>query len=270
MIPTQRVIRSLLAALLLFGMVCPAAADDGYGLWLKYRKLDDQVLRASYAGLLTPPVVTGGSETCERIREELCRAFRAMTGDQVEVNRPERWTGVLVSTPELSTLLRTAGYGNHVADLGDEGYVLRAESLVGKDFVVVSARTDVGLLYGAFHLLRLMQTHQTMEGLNIVSKPRIRYRLLNHWDNLDRTVERGYAGRSLWNWNALPATIDLRYKDYARANASIGINGTVLNNVNANPEILRRENLQKVAALADVFRPYWILPRSLATGSACH
>ena len=73
---------------------------------------------------------------------------------------------------------------------------------------------------------------------------------------MDRTVERGYAGQSLWNWEELPNTLSDRYKEYARANASIGINGTVLNNVNASPQILSTEYLQKVKALADIFRPY--------------
>jgi len=82
--------------------------------------------------------------------------------------------------------------------------------------------------------------------------------MLNHWDNLDRTVERGYAGASLWNWHKLPGYIDPRYEDYARANASIGINGTVLTNVNANALVLTPMYLEKVAALADVFRPYGI------------
>ena len=83
-------------------------------------------------------------------------------------------------------------------------------------------------------------------------------RMLNHWDNLDRTVERGYAGFSIWNWHQLPDYIDPRYVDYARANASIGINGTSITNVNANALVLRPDYLQKVKALADVFRPYGI------------
>ena len=90
------------------------------------------------------------------------------------------------------------------------------------------------------------------------SAPKLKFRLLNHWDNLNRTVERGYAGFSIWNWHTLPGYIDKRYIDYARANASIGINGTVLTNVNANATILTKPYLEKVEALADVFRPYGI------------
>lgn len=112
------------------------------------------------------------------------------------------------------------------------------------------------MLYGVFHFLRLLQTRQNIDGLDIAESPKIQLRLLNHWDNLDRTVERGYAGFSLWDWHKLPDYIHTYYTDYARANASIGINGTVLNNVNADPLMLTPLYLEKVAALADVFRPY--------------
>jgi alpha-glucuronidase len=82
--------------------------------------------------------------------------------------------------------------------------------------------------------------------------------MLNHWDNVDGSIERGYAGGSLWKWYELPERIDPRYRDYARANASLGINGTVVNNVNASARFLTAEYLQKVAALAGVFRLYGI------------
>ena len=124
--------------------------------------------------------------------------------------------------------------------------------------VTLTSPTEAGLLYAAFHLLRLQGTGQGIPQAGIVSNPAYDLRLLNHWDNLDRTVERGYAGRSLWDWDALPATLSPRYEAYARANASLGINGIVVNNVNASPRILSDEYLQKVKALADVFRPYGI------------
>src|SRR5207249_5682022 len=113
----------------------------------------------------------------------------------------------------------------------------------------------VGVLYGAFQLLRLLQTERPLAGLDLVSAPRLGLRLLDHWDNLNGTVERGYAGASLWEWARLPDSINPRYRDYARANASIGINGVVLTNVNANALILTPAYLVKVAALARVFRP---------------
>jgi alpha-glucuronidase len=123
---------------------------------------------------------------------------------------------------------------------------------------VIAANTEIGALYGGFHFLRLLQTQQPIDRLDVRQKPRLQLRMLDHWDNLDGTVERGYAGRSLWNWNELPGTVDPRLRDYARANASIGINGSLLNNVNANAEILTADYLRKVSAIAAVFRPYGV------------
>ena len=94
--------------------------------------------------------------------------------------------------------------------------------------------------------------------MTIVDSPKIQKRVLNHWDNLDRSVERGYAGFSIWDWYLLPELIKQEYIDYARANASIGINGTVLTNVNSNALVLSPRYIQKLKALANVFRPYGI------------
>ena len=138
--------------------------------------------------------------------------------------------------------------------LGSDGYWIRTAT-DGKS-ITISSIGDAGLLYGAFQLLRMQQTGASMNRLDIKESPSYKIRILNHWDNLDRTIERGYAGRSLWNWDELPATLSPRYEAYARANASVGINGTVLNNVNASPEVLSAAYLQKVQALANVFRPY--------------
>lgn len=125
--------------------------------------------------------------------------------------------------------------------------------------VTLTSPTDIGLLYGAYHLLRLQETGQLNSiAPSLTENPAYHIRILNHWDNMNRTVERGYSGQSLWNWEELPETLSPRYEAYARANASIGINATVVNNVNASPQILSAAYLQKVKALADVFRPYGI------------
>lgn len=126
--------------------------------------------------------------------------------------------------------------------------------------LTITSPSETGLLYGAYHLLRLQNCscNPQKEMTKCMENPAYELRILNHWDNLDRTIERGYAGQSLWNWKDLPETLSSSYEAYARANASIGINGTVLNNVNASPQILSTEYLKKVKALADVFRPYGI------------
>ncbi|MEN5231980.1 alpha-glucuronidase [Sphingobacterium faecium] len=124
--------------------------------------------------------------------------------------------------------------------------------------IKVIAHEPVGLLYAAYHLLQLQATNQPVSNLNIEEIPSFDIRILNHWDNLDRTVERGYAGYSLWKWDELPGVISPRYEEYARANASIGINAVVINNVNASPQILSSEYVIKLKSLADIFRRYGI------------
>jgi alpha-glucuronidase len=128
----------------------------------------------------------------------------------------------------------------------------------GRPATVVAASTDLGALYGTFRLLRLFQTRQPVEALRIADHPHIGLRLLDHWDNLDGTIERGYAGESIWKWDELPGRVGSRVKDYARACASVGINGVVLNNVNSDPRVLRADYLEKVAALAAALRPYGV------------
>ena len=133
--------------------------------------------------------------------------------------------------------------------LTKDGYTIKSQN--GK--TVIAAANDAGLLYGAYHLLRLQQTGQPTASLDISEQPFYDLRILNHWDNPNGTVERGFAGKSIF-LNPDPA----RMKMYARANASVGINGTVLNNVNAKPEALSTESLQKAKGIADQLRPYGI------------
>ena len=133
--------------------------------------------------------------------------------------------------------------------LTKDGYTIKSQN--GK--TVIAAANDAGLLYGAYHLLRLQQTGQPTASLDISEQPFYDLRILNHWDNPNGTVERGFAGKSIF-LNPDPA----RMKMYARANASVGINGTVLNNVNAKPEALSTESLQKAKNIADQLRPYGI------------
>lgn len=155
--------------------------------------------------------------------------------------------------------LRQSWKGNPVALLIEKDKQLAPDGFriqCTEKKLVLSSPSATGLLYGAFHLLRLQES-----GLPIrpsTENPAYSLRILNHWDNMDRTVERGYAGQSLWDWEELPGTSSGRYEAYARANASIGINGTVLNNVNASPQILSTAYLEKVKTLADTFRPYGI------------
>ena len=139
--------------------------------------------------------------------------------------------------------------------LSNDGFSISGNE---KTNITITAIAEQGLLYGAYHLLRLQATNSLPENINLVENPKYKLRILNHWDNLDGSIERGYAGSSLWEWEKLPSEISPRYREYARANASIGINGSVLNNVNASPQILSAEMLAKVKVIADEFRPYHV------------
>lgn len=129
--------------------------------------------------------------------------------------------------------------------------------LVPGDTVMVEASSPVTRLYCLAHRERLNRMGIEVSEV-IEESPRFARRILNHWDNLDGTIERGYAGRSIWRWDQLPDSVSPRYEEYARFCASVGINGAVLNNVNASSKILSQEYLVKVAKIADVLRPYGI------------
>lgn len=234
-------------------------AEDGYRLWLRYDRVQNPQRLDSYSARFGQIVVPGDSLMLAAARDELRRGISGLLGRAVPVGDRVTGDGILVAgTPESCALVAGMGLASQLKELGAEGYLIRSIKQGKTQVLVIAATSDLGVLYGSFHLLRLLQTEQGVDHLDIVERPKLQRRLLNHWDNLDGSVERGYAGRSLWRWNELPDQVDPRYTDYARANASLGINGTVLNNVNSRPELLNADYLKKVAALANVFRPYGI------------
>ncbi len=249
----------LLSALLIFlSFSLPAFSksifdgEDGYRLWLKYDQIEDRKTRKSYAKQIQSFLVTGHSETSEVIRDELSYALSGLLGPDFKDSKKSKHQ-LIVGTQASSPLIAALNL-KELAKVGQEGYVIKGS----KKNIVIAANTDIGALYGTYHFLRLLQTREDIHQVNIVSSPKIKVRTLNHWDNPNRHVERGFSGSSIWDWHKLPEYKYQRYYDYARANASIGINGTVLNNVNANSIFLTPHYLDKVEALAKLFRPYGI------------
>jgi alpha-glucuronidase len=240
-----------LCALFLVMTCASVHAEDGYDLWLRYRLIESPWLER-YRGAARELVAPKGPA-----RAELLRALPGLLSTTPSLATKVTQDGAIVlGTPRSSAAI--AGLHLALQDLGDEGFLLRTASIGGHRAIVVAARADVGVLYGTFELLRLMQTRQPLERLEARGVPRIQLRLLNHWDNLDGTIERGYAGASIWDWHKLPGYLAPRYIDYARACASIGLNGTLLTNVNADALSLTPVYLAKAAALAGVFRAYGI------------
>ena len=233
-----------------------AMAEDGYELWLRYRALpadQTQALRTNASEL----VVSEDSPSIIAARDELQRGLSGLLGASLPITETATGPGaIIIGSARTSRLIE--GLGLDFDALGPEAYLIRSMPVNGRPATVIAAREDIGVLYGAFHFLRLIQTGKSLQTLDIRQSPRLPLRVLNHWDNLDGYVERGYAGASIWDWHRLPDWKDPRYTDYARANASIGINGTVLNNVNTSAQSLTPMYLEKAAALAGVFRPYGI------------
>lgn len=164
-----------------------------------------------------------------------------------------------------------------------EGYNLYARPAQQGDNIqyeaTITASNPIGLLYGAYELIRLQNTdaYNTGSGnqqnfskaIDETEKPQVGLRILNHWDNLDGSIERGYAGKSIFKWEeiklgkngkggSISKSLHDRLITYARANASLGINGSVLNNVNASPKMMTAEYINKVRVIANILRPYGI------------
>lgn len=229
-----------------------AHAETGYDLWLRYAPVEAQYKDQYRVTRLDAPAP---SPTLKVAVAELNRGLKGMLGAAPPPENHAEMDGTLfVGTPSSSPAV--AAMNLPLAPLGAEGYLIRNITRDGHKAVVIAANSDIGVLYGTFAYLRMMQ--QRLPITDTGSVPKTQLRLLNHWDNLDGSIERGYAGRSLFNWHVLPQYVDPRLIDYARANASIGINGMTPNNVNARADSLSPEYIEKTKALADVLRPYGI------------
>jgi alpha-glucuronidase len=216
--------------------------DDGYRLGLRYEPIADERRRAEVAAAFRDVELPATSPVLVAARDELRRGLTGLTG-------VEPLFGVPVAPGAVRITVDPA------APLGPDGFVIGRDPASGAP--TLAGRSEAGVLYGVFHLLRLLQLGRALPEIDATGAPRYPLRMLDHWDNLDGSIERGYAGTSLWwgmDWVEPPA----RVTDYARACASIGINAAALNNVNADSRVLTAAWLPKVAALADVLRPWGI------------
>ncbi|WP_436924427.1 alpha-glucuronidase family glycosyl hydrolase [Halosimplex amylolyticum] len=245
--------------------------------WLRYREVRDADLRASYQRFCAHAYVAEQSRELGAVREELRRGLGGLLGrDPHRWQHPPRTTDgfLAIGTPADMDVVAQCVDAERVADLAEDGYVVTTGEWEGTDVLVVTAPSDSGLVYGTFHLLRLLSNHEPIEDIDLVEEPASPDRLINHWDNPFRgSMERGYAGQSIFDFETLPDLRE-RYRDYARLLASVGINGVVLNNVNtqipgrdsANEamdelegwRLLESRYLEKLTGLASLFRRYGI------------
>ena len=245
-----------LTFILFFSNSYKIKAEDGYDLWLRYKKIENPDLLKNYQSQLKNVVIKSETATFKAIKNELKTALPGMLVSEISYSGiKENGGNLIVALPSDSKFIADNISESELKNLGNEGFLIKSFK---SNNIIITGNSDFGILYGVFRFLEFLQQEKDISNLNFSDSPKTKIRILNHWDNLDRTVERGYAGFSLWDWFRLPEVVDPRYTDYARANASIGINGSVITNVNANALILTPLYLEKIAKLADVFRPYGI------------
>ena len=252
---------ALLVAMAFGGAAMYARSEDGAAGWLRYAPLAGGAASGACSQLPTEVVVAKGSvgpdaTIVRNAGQELSRGLTSMCGHAVSFrDAPPNGNALLVGTVGDIEAMLTGWRPAQVP--GREGYTVAETSAHGHRYVVVAGADARGTLYGAFALLSQVGQGRGIP-LNQTQTPADAVRWVNQWDNLDGSIERGYAGRSIF-FDGGHVRADLsRAGEYARLLASVGINGCTINNVNASPQMLSPEMIAEVARIADAFRPWGV------------
>eukprot|EP01136_Pigoraptor_vietnamica_P024108 Opistho-1_new@76807 len=192
-------------ALLLVLLTQFSFAETGYRLWLRYDKIENQALRERYSRQINSINFAAKTDMAAVAKKEILMALKGLLGKDVIASNNSAAT-ILIGTPESSLAIKSIVNQNELPKSAD-GFLIKSIIVNGHQQIIISSISDKGILYGVFHFIRLLQTNASLVSLNIKEEPAIKNRILNHWDNLDGTVERGYAGSSLWEWHKLPCTL---------------------------------------------------------------
>jgi alpha-glucuronidase len=246
-----------LAFVLLLGLV-PASglAETGYDMWLRYAALD-QAAADSYRNTVPSALVMLGDDSpVTSARDELLRGIRGMLGRTLRLESSVAASSIVLGT--LADIRNTVPGLAPEGDLPPDGFRIQTVQLNGTSHTVITGSNARGVLYGTFAYLRKIALGESLSGLDVTEAPYSPIRWVNHWDNINGTIERGYGGRSLF-WDGDHVHEDLgRVTDYARMLASLGINGASISNVNANPRVIESDMLGEVARVAAAFRPWGV------------
>ena len=246
---------SLIAAL--FAPVLNLAAENGYDAWLRCEKIDDPRVAHRCDSLPAVVVTLDDSAVVKTAQTELMRGVRGMLGRtlRIENTLPGENTIIIGTFDAVKKVLPVF---TAPTDVIEDGFYLLAMAADGHEYLVITGPNERGVLYGAFALLRKIALHESIARLDEKENPYAPIRAINQWDNPNGTIERGYAGRSIF-WADDHIVKDLtRVRDYARLLASVGINGCSINNVNADPQVIRTDHVPELARVAEAFRPYGI------------
>ncbi|MER8002545.1 alpha-glucuronidase family glycosyl hydrolase [Streptomyces sp. NPDC095613] len=231
--------------------------EDGYELWLRYPLVSGPDRLAEYRRSLTSIARHGDGPVLENAEAELRRAVEGLTGTSPTDARASR-AAIVVGRVQDSSLPRSRVDEDRDFRLSDQGFVITSvRAGNGRRRIFIIGRTEQGVLNGVFQFIRLLQLQTPLARVSTRQNPAVGLRMMNHWDNRDGSIERGYAGTTIFGWDDLPEISD-RHVDYARAMASIGINASVINNVNADADFITGDMLDKLAPLAALFRSWGI------------
>jgi len=253
--PTLRVVSVLLLVYAFVGST-RAKAQDGSAAWLRYAPLDAEAARV-YTSLPASTVLLGNTPVLTTAQSELVRGVKSMLGRTLRVSLDiPREDAILIGT--MAQLRKVAPDLKPRQTLSGDGYWLTSAQVRGHRCIVIIGASDRGALYGVFALLSRIARHLRVSNLNEVQQPSAPMRWANQWDNLDGTIERGYAGRSIFFENATVRTDLTRVSEYGRLLASVGINGCTVNNVNADLRILDADFIPQLARIAEAFRSWGV------------
>ena len=247
--------RALILLFLLILPVLSATAEDGHQAWLRYARLD-RALAQSYRSLPSNLVVLGDSAVLRSAQSEWIRGVHGMLGGTIRPRALTRHQSfVIIGTREKVI----GGLGDvRAPDLAPDGYWLASVKVAGEKMLVIAGGSDRGALYGIFAMLSKIARGENIDALNEVQNPAAPLRWINQWDNLNGSIERGYAGNSIFFEKAGARTDLHRAGEYARLLASIGINACAVNNVNADPRVLNDDFLPDLERIAAAMRPYGV------------
>ncbi|MDM5327449.1 alpha-glucuronidase family glycosyl hydrolase [Neobacillus sp. CF12] len=224
---------------------------------MQYKKIEDRAIAEEYTQWCSSLTVVGDTVVMESAKKELILGISSMLGIIPDTFSEPQHSGLVLAVKDSTGDLIDVDFNQ----LNDDGYVIKSVTAGLKNTIFIVGKKDKGLLYGTFHLLRLMQNRANLQKLDIVENPKNQLRMLNQWDNMDGSIERGYAGNSIFYKDYKFSDELNRIEDYARLLASVGINGIAINNVNVHKEetiLITSSLLPKVAEVASICRAYGI------------
>jgi alpha-glucuronidase len=230
-----------------------AAAENETDGWLRYSALDVRAAK-QYQHLPSHVEALQESPVLHSAQQELVKGVSRMLERDLKPGTDSGDAFLLGTLPQVQKRI----HGVQLPALGPDGYCLRAVRIQGHDSLVIAGSNDRGVLYGVFALLNKIARQENISNIDEVEQPYARLRWVNQWDTLDGRIERGYGGRSIFFSDGKVREDSTRAGQYARLLASIGINGCTINNVNADPRVLRSDFIPQIQRIAEAFRPWGV------------